>query len=328
MSPLNTLIFVSEKPLEEEQALFSWALELAAEHQAFLKVVRVLPAVSPGLAAWLQNTTPLSMQQQQTEKQMALLQSWQQQAEQFKVKVSFDVQFGKLFFKVIQQVLKLDADLVVKLADDAESHHHTLFGSQDRHLLRKCPCALLLHKSGTPLPYENVVASIDVEVDMDRLMGNSSEPLKTVLDPQRLNARILNWAKRLHPAPGIKVIHAWQSEAEELVYHWNADWSDREMLLFNEKERELHQRALDEEVASYRQSDSKLQTYLPKGLPQQAIVDWLEANRCDLLVMGTVARAGVAGWFIGNTAEEILQQVNCSVLAIKPKEFVTPVKMD
>ena len=42
--------------------------------------------------------------------------------------------------------------------------------------------------------------------------------------------------------------------------------------------------------------------------------------------MGTVARRGIAGWMMGNTAELILDQVQCSVLAVKPLDFVSPIK--
>jgi nucleotide-binding universal stress UspA family protein len=48
----------------------------------------------------------------------------------------------------------------------------------------------------------------------------------------------------------------------------------------------------------------------------------------DLVVMGTVARTGIAGLIIGNAAEAILEQLSCSVLAIKPPGFETPVKLD
>ncbi|HOO52306.1 MAG TPA: universal stress protein [Alphaproteobacteria bacterium] len=44
------------------------------------------------------------------------------------------------------------------------------------------------------------------------------------------------------------------------------------------------------------------------------------------MVMGTVGRTGIPGFFIGNTADSVLRQVGCSVLAIKPKGFSTPVK--
>jgi nucleotide-binding universal stress UspA family protein len=46
----------------------------------------------------------------------------------------------------------------------------------------------------------------------------------------------------------------------------------------------------------------------------------------DLVVMGTVARTGIAGLFIGNTAETILEQLQCSVLAVNPLGFVSPLK--
>jgi nucleotide-binding universal stress UspA family protein len=51
------------------------------------------------------------------------------------------------------------------------------------------------------------------------------------------------------------------------------------------------------------------------------------AQGIDLLVMGTVCRTGIAGFLIGNTAEEVLNQVDCSVLTVKPEGFETPVTL-
>jgi len=50
-----------------------------------------------------------------------------------------------------------------------------------------------------------------------------------------------------------------------------------------------------------------------------------QQHHLDLIVMGTVAMTGMPGFIIGNTAEAILQQVYCSVLAIKPEGFHSPV---
>ena len=52
------------------------------------------------------------------------------------------------------------------------------------------------------------------------------------------------------------------------------------------------------------------------------------ANEIELIVMGTVSRTGIAGLLIGNTAEKVLRQVDCSVLTVKPEGFITPVKLD
>ena len=37
-------------------------------------------------------------------------------------------------------------------------------------------------------------------------------------------------------------------------------------------------------------------------------------------------RVGIPGLFIGNTAKEIIQTTKCSVLAVKPTGFISPVE--
>ncbi|MCZ7543179.1 MAG: universal stress protein [Anaerolineae bacterium] len=51
-------------------------------------------------------------------------------------------------------------------------------------------------------------------------------------------------------------------------------------------------------------------------------------HKIDLIVMGTASRTGISGFLIGNTAENVLRQVNISVLAVKPEGFVSPVRLD
>ncbi|WP_432648854.1 universal stress protein [Methylomarinum roseum] len=44
--------------------------------------------------------------------------------------------------------------------------------------------------------------------------------------------------------------------------------------------------------------------------------------------MGTLGQTGISGFLIGNTAEAILDQLQCSVLAIKPPGFRSPVTIE
>jgi hypothetical protein len=41
--------------------------------------------------------------------------------------------------------------------------------------------------------------------------------------------------------------------------------------------------------------------------------------------MGTVARSGLQGLLTGNTAENVLPWIDCSLVAVKPQGFVSPV---
>ena len=60
--------------------------------------------------------------------------------------------------------------------------------------------------------------------------------------------------------------------------------------------------------------------------PEKVIAEFIQKNDIDLLVMGTVARSGLSGIIVGNTAEKILNHVDCSVLTLKPGGWKSPIK--
>ena len=98
------------------------------------------------------------------------------------------------------------------------------------------------------------------------------------------------------------------------------------------KQREAALDALVKQVTGHLGQDIlanlKLHTHLIKGQSRKEIPALLKRLDPDLVVMGTVARTGVPGFIMGNTAEMILNQIDCSVLAIKPSGFVTPVTLE
>jgi nucleotide-binding universal stress UspA family protein len=64
---------------------------------------------------------------------------------------------------------------------------------------------------------------------------------------------------------------------------------------------------------------------LLQGYAEQLIPQQVEKTEADLLVIGSVARTGIQGFIMGNTAEEVLSNVKCDVLTLKPDGFVSPV---
>jgi nucleotide-binding universal stress UspA family protein len=65
--------------------------------------------------------------------------------------------------------------------------------------------------------------------------------------------------------------------------------------------------------------------HLERGKPAAVIAPLVKRKKIDLLVMGTMGRSGIAGMLLGNTAEDLLSEVECSVLVLKPPGFVSPV---
>jgi len=77
-------------------------------------------------------------------------------------------------------------------------------------------------------------------------------------------------------------------------------------------------KGFDELIGKYSVKNLNHRLHFLKGDAAALITDLAAKERIDLIIMGTDCRTSVAGFFIGNTVENVLQQVNCSVLTVKP----------
>jgi universal stress protein E len=50
-----------------------------------------------------------------------------------------------------------------------------------------------------------------------------------------------------------------------------------------------------------------------------------DALRADVLVMGGISRSALERFFVGSTAEAVLDKLRCDVLIVKPADFASPV---
>jgi universal stress protein E len=308
-------------PEEANRPTLERALTLAENNQAGLTVVDVIPHISVGYG--LPDGGPISIDLR------ALVKSEHEQAlESFlapyreRLPIQHAVLMGTDFLEIIRQVLRHGHDLVIKPADNPHFIDR-LFGSEDMHLLRKCPCPVWLSKPGETPKYSSVVAAVDFDL----------ETQSATVD--KLNERILELSCAFAVADfaTLHFVHVWDAPFEMTVRSWGHDLSAADGYV--ERERMRHQQALDrlrerlkarlnEETFGYLSP----RFHLHRGAPSQAIPELARQLQADLVVMGTLARTGIAGLFIGNTAETILEQLRCSVLAIKPPGFVTPVTLD
>jgi len=61
-----------------------------------------------------------------------------------------------------------------------------------------------------------------------------------------------------------------------------------------------------------------------EGLPEDVIPELAEQLDAELVVLGTVGRTGFSAALIGNTAEHVIDSVNCDLLAVKPDGYKSP----
>lgn len=84
--------------------------------------------------------------------------------------------------------------------------------------------------------------------------------------------------------------------------------------------------AFSDLLAPYGMSLDDPIVHFAKGMPAVLIADLASALPADLIVIGTIGRTGIPGFFIGNTAESVMQVTELPVLAVKPRDFRSPVQ--
>lgn len=257
---------------------------------------------------------PAALQALITEHHTGQLQSAAAELEKSAVRTAIKVAYGKPFMAIIREVLQDGFDLVIKAAEGQDGARRVLFGGTDMQLLRLCPCPVWIVKPGRSTRIRSIMAAVDL-LPYDR-------------EKNLLADKILQWGKRLAELTGAKLhaLHAWQIYGEATLRRKSAPFGAIDRLAQDEQQK--HRHLLEEALARAGLDEKTVEIHFHKGEAKELIPAVANERKIDLLVMGTVGRTGIPGFFIGNTAESVFHAVDCSVLAIKPEGFVTPVKPD
>ena len=151
MKRFKNILYVSEDSVAQDAAI-ARAVSLANNNQAELTVISVMEEITEGIG--IPDDVSLSTDLQtliQTEHNKSLEILVEPYKHQLNIKLEALV--GKRFIEVIRAVLRNDYDLVIKAAENP-NWIDRLFGSDDMHLLRKCPCPLWFIKPGEKTNYK------------------------------------------------------------------------------------------------------------------------------------------------------------------------------
>lgn len=297
------------------------AILLAENNRADLTVAMVMPRFTAGIG--MPDGGPISGDLQAAMKadRLQILDSLTKPYRQ-RLHIEHKVLMGIGFLEIIRSVLRNGHDLVIKPAENP-NFLERLFGSDDMHLLRKCPCPVWLTKPLEKAKYNCILAAVDFDLENP----DSSD--------QDLNQQILQMSSALALSNGasLHLLHAWDAPGETDIGIWRDNQNERVKYVAAEHSR--HQKGLDhlqEQLREQIETDTydllSPRFHLQKGEAAKVIPKSVQQLHADVVIMGTVARTGISGFFIGNTAEAILEQVQCSVLAIKPPGFVSPILLD
>lgn len=310
MQTFRKILFVSNGTDGEQDGL-SQALILAFKNKSSLKVLISYPQFPTNLTGGLQNYEDFLI-----DKLKAMVSSTCKilKLNNNEMDISYIAEGGQSpALRIIRHVLRDSYDLVVKQIESTGSKNG--FRAMDMELLRKCPCLVFLCRgNNTQVHKLNIAVAIDAE---------SADSVGHDLSIQLI--QLAQEVASINDA-NLSIISCWfyEYETELSEGSWYAISKDALQRIVNDLQ-EKHKSRLDYLIKESGISGN-YKIYPIKGRPDKEIPHFVHEHKIDILIMGTVARTGIQGLLIGNTAENILQQLDCSLLAKKPNGFISTVK--
>ena len=309
MKRFKNILFVADREDGLDAAL-ERAIAVSRTNAARLTVMDVTP--DAGFDSYLRRTYAVDLNARLREQRLESLEALTRAYTDAGIPVYTTVTTGTLFLEVIRAVQRNAHDLVIKVAQQASGLSSALFGSDDMHLLRKCPCPMWIDRPAGARNYRRLLAAVDP------LNDESGDLQRLILD------LATSLAEREHAL--LDVVHTWELPGESMLANGRGRIARSELDLLLDETEKRHRHALDKLLLPYGLNSEATNVHLLKGRPARLISAYTREQGIDLVVMGTLGRIGIPGLFIGNTAEDVLRETQTPVLAVKPGGFVSPVR--
>lgn len=217
---------------------------------------------------------------------------------------------GKAFIAIIQKILKDQHDLVIKGRDPVAEIDQLAM-----RLFRKCPCPVWIISDSPTGDFKNILAAVDVGAQLE--------------ETKRLNEKIIELSSSLaqREQGTVYYLHAWRLENETTMRGPRLNMSAAEISEIKKELFQARKASMVDLLQGKQIQITPTNLHLVEGEISNVVHRALEDFNIDVLVMGTIGRSGVPGLLIGNKAEEILTKINCTVLAVKPDGYTSPVTL-
>lgn len=208
---------------------------------------------------------------------------------------------------IIRQAARSGADLVIGAARAHRPGARLLLRNTDWELIRHCPVPVLLVKSHRPWRRPTVLAAVD--------------PFHAHARPADLDARLLKAGGSLARLlkGSLHIFHAYMP----LVMFDPAALSGVPIAMTPPEMQLVYDRQVARTIGRLAAT-----ARIPQGRRHICMGDMsgelsalTQQIRPAVVVMGAVSRSALKRFFIGNTAERVLDKLECDVLVVKPRGF-------
>ncbi|WP_395716756.1 universal stress protein [Prosthecobacter sp.] len=232
------------------------------------------------------------------------LQQFVAESEVGAVAVNAEVRIGHPFTELIEACRAHSADLLVMGAKGSKNEPHRV-GAIAAKCVRKAPVDVLVVREDAQGPFKKIVTCVDFS-------ENSAKAVQCALHVAQQDGASLDCLHVYQSALAMSLDYGGFAPAlpatidPEAVENWRKDL-DAFLAPLIRDTAGVKVTALIKERVNIR----------------EAILDHVSESHASLVVLGTRGKTGLREMLIGTTAEKIVQNAPCSILAVKPDGFVS-----
>ncbi|MEZ9237409.1 universal stress protein UspE [Shewanella sp. 10N.286.52.A9] len=302
-------ILVVINPMTDHQPALARAVELASKSNATITAFLTIFDFS------YEMTSILSSQEREAMRQGVIDQreSWLAEAitpyAQTDLNIDTKVVWhNRPFESVIKFAIEQNYDLLVKSTHEHDKLKSIIFTPTDWHLLRKAPIPVLMVKEHDWPVAGKILCAVNVATEDEE---HSTLNTKIIENALNLAAKFSAQIHLVNGYPGTPV-----NLAIELP--------EFDAVSYNDTVRMQHEQRIQYLANSF---NIPLENcHVEEGLPEDVIPELSQQLDAELVILGTVGRTGFSAALIGNTAEHVIDSINCDLLAVKPDGYKSPLE--
>ncbi|QLE85592.1 universal stress protein UspE [Shewanella sp. Scap07] len=302
-------ILVVVDPTNDKQSAIARAVELASKNNAKITVFLSIFDFSYEMTSILSGQEREAMRQGVIAQRQAWLQEVLSDYQQNGVDIESEVIWhNRPYESIILHAIEGQYDLIVKGTHEHDKLKSVIFTPTDWHLMRKAPVPVLLVKEHDWPVQGKILCAVNVASEDD--------------DHQALNGIIINHALDLAKKfdAQVHLVNGYPGTPVNLAI----ELPDFDAHTYSETIRMQHEQRVTYLANSYGiQADF---CHVKEGLPEDVIPEVAAHLDAELVILGTVGRTGFSAALIGNTAEHVIDSINCDLLAIKPEGYRSPLE--
>ncbi|MCW3173777.1 universal stress protein UspE [Shewanella subflava] len=300
-------ILVIINPTTDHQAALDRAIELASKSQAQITAFLSIFDFSYEMTSILSAHEREAMRQGVIDQRTAWLNALISKINLENIKIDTQVVWhNRPFESVIQFAMAGEYDLIVKSTHAHDKLKAVIFTPTDWHLMRKAPQPVLMVKEHDWPVAGKILCAVNVASEDE--------------DQQNLNGKIIQYAQDLAVkfSASVHLVNGYPGTPVNLAI----ELPDFDANAYNDSVRIQHEQRVQCLANSYNIPNENC--HVEEGLPEDVIPELAEKLDAELVILGTVGRTGFSAALIGNTAEHVIDSLNCDLLALKPDGYKSP----